>query len=108
MMLNRPRTQTASLLLCASMLIGAGWTESCSANAWQEAKQAVRSFPSNVKQGGRELGHAMRDSGRALGHASRDGWYHVRDGFRRDFIQGGAWRGQPAPNRPTAESGHPL
>lgn len=85
------------LALCMAIAAGA-WADGASANAWQEAKSAIRSFPANVKQGGKEYGLAMRDSGRALGHASRDGYYQVRDGFRRDFIQGGAWRGRPAPN----------
>lgn len=88
--------------------VSLGWSHDSSANAWQEAKAAIRSFPANVKQGGKEYGHAMRDSGRALGHAARDGYSHVRDGFRRDFIQGGAWRGAAGGNRATAERTDPL
>ncbi len=104
----RSRTHIAALLLCAGALFGVIWTGPSLANPWQEAKQAIRSFPANVKQGGREYGHAMRDGGRALGHASRDGYYHVRDGFRRDFIQGGVVRGNRGSNRATAENDGPL
>lgn len=98
-----------SLVLAIGLAaVSLGWSGDSRANAWQEAKAAIRSFPANVKQGGREYGHAMRDSGRALGHAARDGYHHVRDGFRRDFIQGGAWRGAPGANRATAERTDPL
>lgn len=104
-----PRSNACALVLALGLaVVSLGWSGASFANAWQEAKVAIRSFPANVKQGGKEYGHAMRDSGRALGHAARDGYHHVRDGFRRDFIQGGAWRSAPGTNRATAERTDPL
>lgn len=103
---HRLHACSTTLTLCLAVA-AAVWPVASHANAWQEAKTAVRSFPANVKQGGKEYGHAMRDSGRALGHATRDGYYHVRDGFRRDFIQGGAWRNRPASNPALTERADP-
>ena len=64
------------------------------------AKDAVQHIGRDAKELGRGLAVAAKDTGRAIGHGTSSAAKDVSTGFRRDFIEGGAFKG-PRPSQPT-------
>jgi hypothetical protein len=71
------------------------------AGAFDEVKDAVRSFPRHAKEAGIQIGHTARDTGRAIGHGAKEAALTVRDGAKRDFGPNGAFRNGPRGTAPT-------
>lgn len=71
-------------------------------NAAGKGKDAVRNIGHDAKDAGTGVVKAAKETGQGMSRVAKDVANDVSSGFKRDFIQGGAWKGprgtQPLPS----------
>ncbi|MSQ19393.1 MAG: hypothetical protein EXR39_07490 [Betaproteobacteria bacterium] len=79
---------------------GTGVKES-TINAAGKGKDAVRNIGHDAKELGAGVVNAGKEAGHGISRVAKDAAHDVGTGFKRDFIQDGAWKGprgvQPLP-----------
>jgi hypothetical protein len=94
-------TWLAASPLYAQTGTGKGVKES-TINAAGKGKDAVRNIGQDAKELGNGVVNAGKETGQGMSRVAKDVANDVSSGFKRDFIQGGAWKGprgvQPLPS----------